>query len=592
MAKILLFLTTSALSFLNKVRNWQARRILQKRIRACSIKSSYRVVVYTAIFGSKDKLKEVRRYPGIDYVCFTDDENLKSRSWTIKKIDAPSIDPRKNAKIYKILPHRFFSNYEYSLWIDGTHIPTIDIRFLVHKFLVKDDIALFSHPARRCIYEEMQACVKCNKDDAEIIKKQEAKYQRENYPEMNGLAACTVILRRHNAPQIKKTMEDWWREIEQYSIRDQLSFNYVAHRNNLKYAVLPGDVYDNYFFTCTEHRLPDSAALSVGWLLNGTPETASARIMGYNVHDYLISKNVSSIILHQPESRFVFNLTLSKRKIYDILFTEMSVLVFVKIDSEEGVEYLIERCKKKNIKIVYAIGDVPSKRMLKMADAIIIASDYIAKIVPKRYRRKIFVAFDGYEQPEGLHKIHSKDRNIKLCFVSNLVWDKFPCIHELPKDVRLKIVGPKQEILESSFKNSAVFKKSGFDFEYVPWDIRTVYQEILECDIGIIPWAKIGLDQKVKSVNRLVMFMALGLPVIASPIPSYLKIIRHGENGFIAKTSSEWMDYIIFLRDNPEKRKEIGENARADVLHRFSKEKQGEVYLNIFEQVRAKPTQR
>jgi len=71
----------------------------------------------------------------------------------------------------------------------------------------------------------------------------------------------------------------------------------------------------------------------------------------------------------------------------------------------------------------------------------------------------------------------------------------------------------------------------------------------LDCDVGIIPWPEVGPAQKVKSINRLVTFMAFGIPVIASPIPSYLEIVKNGENGYMAETSEEWRRHNrIFAR--------------------------------------------
>ncbi|MGA2775011.1 MAG: glycosyltransferase domain-containing protein [Candidatus Omnitrophota bacterium] len=587
--KIFVFLLKCIIYLLNTISNWRSKVIIRQRTGALLINPIVKVVVYTAIFGDKDRLREVRKFPGIDYICFTDDETLTSKTWKIEKIKGTHRDPRMNAKIYKILPHHFFQNYEYSLWVDGTHTPIVDIRFLIHKFLNKEDIAVFSHPRRRCVYEEMEVCIRYNKDDAEVIRKQEEKLRSENYPENNGLATCTVILRKHNVPKVREAMEDWWREINRYSIRDQLSFNYIAYRNNLNYAViLPGDVYNNHFFEYIEHLRPDRLTLSIGWILNGTIETASSRIMGYNIHEYLVAKNISSRILYRPESRIISNLNLPKEQIDDILNTNINILILVKIDSGENLDYIIRRCKKRNIKVVYSVCDLPSKKMSKKADAIIATSNYYSKIIPRKYHNKLYIAFDGYEQPQELYKIHNNERKIKLCFVSNQVWDEFPYITELPKDVCLKIIGPNKEILTSSFKNSLVFKKSKFDFEYVTWDLKTVYEEILACDVGIIPWPKMGIAQRIKSFNRLVMFMALGMPVITSPIPSYLGIIRHKENGFIAKTPDEWMDYIIFLRDNPEKREEIGRKAREDVVNKYSKEKQGVLYLEIFKKILTK----
>jgi hypothetical protein len=43
-------------------------------------------------------------------------------------------------------------------------------------------------------------------------------------------------------------MEDWWTEIKYGSRRDQLSFNYVAWKNNLKFNYIEGDSRDNKYF--------------------------------------------------------------------------------------------------------------------------------------------------------------------------------------------------------------------------------------------------------------------------------------------------------------------------------------------------------
>ena len=469
--------------------------------------------------------------------------------------------------------------------MDGTHVPIVDCAYLVRTFLTQEDIAIFAHRKRKCVYQEMEACVDYNKAEAAIVKKQEDHYRAQGYPPNNGLAECTVILRRHNVPKVKNTMEDWWKEIDAYTLRDQLSFNYVAFRNHLTYAVMPGDVRYNHYFKFTPHVSLDKPALSVGWVLNGTPETASSRIMGYNVHEYLVSKGIYSKILYVPQARITSGVDLSLKEVGDILNFNINMLVIVKINTGLNLDYLIRCCKRRNIKVVYALCDWPSLKMVGQADGTIATSDHFYKIIPKKYRRKLFIAFDGYEQPSQLQKIHGQESNVKLCFVSNQVWDVFPCITKLPPNVQLKVIGPSQDILESSFKDSAVFRKSGFDFEYVIWKLETVYQEILGCDIGIIPWPKIGEQQKIKSVNRLVMFMALGMPVIASPIPSYLEIIKNGENGFIAKTAQEWEKYIVFLRDNSQEREKIGKKARETVLSRYSKEKQGELYLDIFNKI-------
>lgn len=567
--------------------NWKARRILDARIRVSPLDRIGRLAVYTAIFGRKDSLQEVRTFPGVDFFCFTDDPTLNSRSWRIVLAQPSSADPRMAAKIYKILPHRYFPEYDYSLWVDGTHTPAIDLRYLVWKFLETSDLALFRHPRRSCIYDEMDACLTYNKGNADQICRQREKYLKENYPPHNGLAACTVILRRHGIEAVAKAMESWWEEINRYSARDQLSFNYVAHRHQLKYALIPGDVYHNHFFTFMQHRRPDLETLRVGWILNGSRETPSSRIMGENVHDHLVAHGVASTILFRPDVRYASSLNLSRAQIDAMLNHNVNLIVIVKLGRGPNLDYLLARCRKTGIQVVYALCDLPSSLMLSKADAIIANSDEFRNIIPRQHHSKLHILFDGYEHDPALHKQHHDSRRLRLCLVTSWVWDKVPCISELPDGVSLKIIGPGPDVLETSFRKSHVFRDSGFAFDYVPWDAATVVPEILECDVGILPWSQIGETQRVKSSNRLIMLHSLGMPVIASPVPSYLNLVRQGENGFIARTQSEWLEFIRFLRDNPEKRRHIGEAARAAVIDLYSKETQSEQYLSVFKEVLA-----
>ena len=75
-------------------------------------------VVYTAIFGGRDQLRDpVERLPGVQYVCFTDNVNLQSKTWTILYCP-PTGDPLLQAKACKILAHEML-DCDISLWIDA-----------------------------------------------------------------------------------------------------------------------------------------------------------------------------------------------------------------------------------------------------------------------------------------------------------------------------------------------------------------------------------------------------------------------------------------------------------------------------------------
>ena len=85
-------------------------------------------------------------------------------------------------------------------------------------------------------------------DNPDIIKKQVETYSLLGYPPKNGLITGMVILRRHNEKDCIQTMEHWWEEIKYNSKRDQLSFNYCAWKNNLKFNYMDGDSRNNKYF--------------------------------------------------------------------------------------------------------------------------------------------------------------------------------------------------------------------------------------------------------------------------------------------------------------------------------------------------------
>jgi len=113
----------------------------------------------------------------------------------------------------------------------------------------------------------------------------------------------------------------------------------------------------------------------------------------------------------------------------------------------------------------------------------------------------------------------------------------------------------------------------------VPWDPVGVYSHLEQADIAIIPIDRDGPAYwQLKSENRLTLKMAMGLPVIATPIPAYEPIVESGRNAFFAASRADWLASLEALRD-PALRRRIGEQARASVLPRFSMEAQAQALI-------------
>ena len=225
-----------------------------------------RKVIYTAIFGGYDKLPDPTFIPvGWDFICFTDSD-IQSDVWTIKKVPAIYEDSTRNARKYKVLPHRWFPGYEYSLWVDGNIIIQSDVNELIDHYLNNVNLAVHDHnqnvlDPRSCVYKEAETIFyfgKKNgnyKDDPEVIHKQIQGYADEGYPKDNSLAVTMQVIRRHNEPDCIKTMETWWQEIKYNSKRDQLSFNYSMWKTDMKFNYFVGDSRSNkHFLNTGKHK--------------------------------------------------------------------------------------------------------------------------------------------------------------------------------------------------------------------------------------------------------------------------------------------------------------------------------------------------
>jgi glycosyltransferase involved in cell wall biosynthesis len=198
------------------------------------------ITVVTAITGGRDELKEQPQYPGVQYVAFTD-EDLKDEQWEVRKACDKFREPVMNAKIHKILTHKYVDT-PYILWMDGTLTLKQDPHELV-KLMGDKDYAFFKHPGRDSIYDEAEACVRLNKGDVNEIGEQIKEYAKQGFPEKTRLCEMTAFIRKNNA-SANEMFEAWWVEICRYSNRDQISFPVVFE--NKEWTTIPGSVQKDF----------------------------------------------------------------------------------------------------------------------------------------------------------------------------------------------------------------------------------------------------------------------------------------------------------------------------------------------------------
>ena len=93
----------------------------------------------------------------------------------------------------------------------------------------------------------------------------------------------------------------------------------------------------------------------------------------------------------------------------------------------------------------------------------------------------------------------------------------------------------------------------------IKWTRETYLEEMKKFDIIICP-QNVEL-QPAKSCVKLITAMSLGKPVVCSPLPAYLDVVKEGVNALVAANEQEWYVKLKALRDSYELRDKLSMGA-------------------------------
>jgi len=231
-----------------------------EKITSKHLYSENKNVIYTCITGDYENLFNPSFInEEFDYICFTDNPDcVKGDIWEIREIpnELKSLSNVKQQRVIKICPHKYLSEYELSVWVDGSIDITGNINNLLTSIFENDkSVYIPKHPHRRCIYDEAIVCIKLKKDIIDNIDPQIYRYSKDSFPKYNGLVQTGIIIRKHNDNYCVNLMEMWKNELINGSHRDQLSFNYCLWKlgdNGFKY--LDKTLFMSIYFKLYKHR--------------------------------------------------------------------------------------------------------------------------------------------------------------------------------------------------------------------------------------------------------------------------------------------------------------------------------------------------
>lgn len=207
--------------------------------------------------------------------------------------------------------------------------------------------------------------------------------------------------------------------------------------------------------------------------------------------------------------------------------------------------------------------------LMRMASGVIVGNDtlgrYAAKYAPRVLVVPTVVDTDRFvplRQREDAHPVPNGPLNVVwMGLAYNLPYlnQVAPVLRELQE----------RGLLTVRIVCSRPLRWPGLAVDFRMWSLEQEVDLLQDCDIGIMPlqdneWArgKCGL--------KLLQYMAVGLPAIASPVGVNQDIVRDGANGFLASSEAEWRAKLIRLCNDAELRAGMGKAARQTVVDHYS----------------------
>jgi len=147
--------------------------------------------------------------------------------------------------------------------------------------------------------------------------------------------------------------------------------------------------------------------------------------------------------------------------------------------------------------------------------------------------------------------------------------------------------------LREKYKNLEIMVVSAFsgtDFKfledtiYIEWSAEQEVDHIGAFDIGIMP-LKDDEWSRGKCGAKLLQYMSVGIPAVASRVGVNPAIIENGINGFLASDEKEWIESLSCLIENTGLRKKMGVAARQTVERSFSVKARLPELAGIFQKV-------
>ena len=203
-------------------------------------------------------------------------------------------------------------------------------------------------------------------------------------------------------------------------------------------------------------------------------------------------------------------------------------------------------------------------RIMEKADLVVIGNDYLGSYAHSAGAKRIEKVPTVVDIERYFVKERENEKPLRIGWIGTPATAKFL---STIAETLMKIVNRFGVRIVALGANPQQFQ--GLPVEVRPWQENTEVAEIQDFDIGLMPLPDEPYERG-KCGYKLIQYMACGKPVVASPVGMNTEIVRHGENGFLATTTEQWIDALSRLIEDPNLRFRMGQEGRSMVEVEYS----------------------
>ena len=292
--------------------------------------------------------------------------------------------------------------------------------------------------------------------------------------------------------------------------------------------------------------------------------------------------SVFNSILFAIQKRYYFIIRCLNliRKKWDIIFIQKDFIP----------DWILNKIKKNNIPIIFDFDDAiylnekseqknlqKTESLIRVATAIIVSSEILEKFCKQLGKNPILI-----NSPVDTDKLFPAPNNKsnKVCigwigspWTTKYLYQLTQVFKELSLkyDFELVIVGAKKD-----------FIIEGINITNLNWSAEKENEYLNLMDIGIMPLT-VDKYAEGKGGYKLLQYMSIGIPSVASPVGINNQIIDPGKNGYLASKPEDWIHYLEQLISNKHLRTEMGIAAREKVLKEYSLIVNSKKFLSVLE---------